>query len=166
MATAALGLLLTDAARCCELPASLQLASRAPLRQRRAVHAGYARRSDLPFLKLRARSEHSSDANRMSEASRRGPRLLISELMQAASQRANCTPKRAAQRLKSDRGLRHSEPGYSSRLLRAPPFGERSQKAQNKKTLCRCETAQRSAKTWPKPRRARRASARERRQRR
>ena len=69
-----------------ELPASLQLASRAPLRLHRVeLHELQPIAQRLPFLQLRARSEHSSDADRMSEASNADPPVLVFRLRQAAS---------------------------------------------------------------------------------
>ena len=81
-----------------ELPASLQLASRAPLRLHRVeLHELQPIAQRLPFLQLRARSEHSSDADRMSEASNADPPVLVFRLRQAASAAARLQrPQRTA----------------------------------------------------------------------
>ena len=129
-------------------------------------HAGASSAAaSSPFLKLPTRStsrEQCLDWSRTHEA-RRGPRTCTHLRAQpgrlhrlAARRQASCAVS------ESDRGLRHTELGYSSHQLRAPPFGEALSRHLNKKTLVPLRNGPAKRERWPKPRRARRASARER----
>jgi hypothetical protein len=166
--------------------------SRLPASNSRRVHRCgsvelCSRRSALPFLKLQARSEHSLDANRMSEASRRGPPPSSSR------GRARPPPPRSwaslhAQTSRSAPGQRrdrfYSDCGYFQQSIACAAVRRGSLKAlkladdrsaskphteaqktssalkhssNDATTKARCTT-----KPWPTSRRARRASARER----